>query len=73
MADIAGKRIAILATHGFEQSELEKPLQQLRQKGAKVDVAAASCVRRAVTRLAPHGRRFDTNLTCFGAVTGPGL
>lgn len=33
-------RILIMATHGFEQSELEKPLQQLRAKGAKVDVAA---------------------------------
>lgn len=33
-------RILIMATHGFEQSELEKPLQQLKAKGAKVDVAA---------------------------------
>lgn len=33
-------RILIMATHGFEQSELEKPLQQLKTKGAKVEVAA---------------------------------
>lgn len=29
-----------MATHGFEESELVKPLQQLKAKGAKVDVAA---------------------------------
>jgi len=33
-------RILIMATHGFEQSELEKPLEQLRAKGARVEVAA---------------------------------
>jgi protease I len=33
-------RILIMATHGFEQSELEKPLHQLKAKGAKVEVAA---------------------------------
>ena len=37
---ISGKRIAILATHGFEQSELEVPLQKLREAGAKVDVVS---------------------------------
>lgn len=33
-----GKRIAILATHGFEQSELEVPRDKLKEAGAKVDV-----------------------------------
>lgn len=40
MSLINKSRILIIATHGFEQSELEKPLQQLRKKGAKVEVAA---------------------------------
>jgi protease I len=40
MADIAGKRIAILATHGFEQSELEVPLKKLREAGATVEVVS---------------------------------
>ncbi|WP_265519576.1 type 1 glutamine amidotransferase domain-containing protein [Nitratireductor luteus] len=40
MHDISGKRVAILATHGFEQSELEVPLKQLRQAGAEVQVVA---------------------------------
>ncbi len=40
MADIAGKKIAILATNGFEQSELEVPLKKLREAGATVDVVS---------------------------------
>lgn len=35
-----GKRILILATHGFEQSELEVPHDKLRQAGATVDVVS---------------------------------
>ena len=33
-------RIAILATHGFEQSELIEPRKALREAGAQVDVVA---------------------------------
>lgn len=33
-----GKRIAVLATHGFEQSELLEPKKALEQAGARVDV-----------------------------------
>lgn len=36
----ANKRIAILATHGFEQSELVKPLETFREAGFDVDVIA---------------------------------
>lgn len=35
-----GKKIAILATHGFEQSELEKPRDALKSAGATVDVVS---------------------------------
>lgn len=40
MPSIEGKRIAILATHGFEQSELEVPLRDLRAAGARVHVVS---------------------------------
>jgi protease I len=40
MMNIPGKRIAILATHGFEQSELEVPLRRLKEAGATVDVVS---------------------------------
>ncbi len=37
-----GKRIAILATNGFEQSELEVPRDKLTAAGARVDVVSLS-------------------------------
>ncbi len=40
MPSINESRILIMATDGFEQSELMKPLEQLKAKGAKVDIAA---------------------------------
>jgi protease I len=40
MPDISGKKIAILATDGFEQSELEVPQKKLREAGAAVDVVS---------------------------------
>lgn len=40
MADISGRKVAILATHGFEQSELEYPLKALKEAGATVHVIA---------------------------------
>ncbi len=44
---LAGKRIAILATDGFEHSELTEPLEALRREGATVEV------------IAPHGGRIQ--------------
>ena len=38
MARLKGKRIAILATDGFEQSELLEPKRALEEAGAEVDV-----------------------------------
>ena len=37
---LEGKRILILATHGFEQSELEVPRDKLKAAGAQVDVVS---------------------------------
>ena len=37
---LTGKRIAILATNGFEQSELEEPQQALEAAGAHTDVVS---------------------------------
>jgi protease I len=38
MAQMSGKSVAIIATDGFEQSELEKPLRALKQAGAATHV-----------------------------------
>lgn len=40
MRDLKGKTIAILATDGYEQSELEVPLARFREAGAKVDIVS---------------------------------
>jgi protease I len=40
MTSLRGKRIAIVATHGFEQSELTEPLKALRGAEATVDVVS---------------------------------
>ena len=37
---LSGKKIAILATHGFEQAELEVPRDHLKKAGATVDVVS---------------------------------
>ena len=36
--DLTGKKIAILATNGFEQTELEVPQERLKKAGATVDI-----------------------------------
>ncbi|MEO5916265.1 MAG: type 1 glutamine amidotransferase domain-containing protein [Luteolibacter sp.] len=38
--DLSGKRVAVLATDGFEQSELDVPVQALKTCGAEVHIVA---------------------------------
>jgi protease I len=38
--ELNGKRIAILATNGFEQAELEIPRDRLKKSGATVDIVS---------------------------------
>lgn len=40
MADISDRKVAILATNGFEQSELQEPLKAMKDAGATVHVIA---------------------------------
>lgn len=49
MADarLNGRKVAVLATDGFEQVELTKPVEALRQAGAQVEV------------IAPHGGQIQ--------------
>ena len=39
-SDLSGKRVAVLATHGYEQSELDVPMQALKTCGAHVDIVS---------------------------------
>ncbi|MFD2036286.1 type 1 glutamine amidotransferase domain-containing protein [Belliella marina] len=40
MENLKNKKVAILATNGFEMSELVSPLRTLQKNGAKVDIIA---------------------------------
>ena len=40
MSHLTGKRVAILASNGFEESELLEPLRALREHGAEVEVVS---------------------------------
>ena len=40
LPDLSGKKIAILATNGFEQSELTEPLKQLGSANASVEIVS---------------------------------
>ena len=40
MHDITGKKIAILATDGFEQSEMMVPKRKLEDAGAEVEIVS---------------------------------
>ena len=37
---LAGKKVAVLATDGFEQSELTDPVQALKNEGAEVHIVS---------------------------------
>lgn len=37
-AVLSGRKVAVLATDGFEQSELEKPVEALKAAGARVEI-----------------------------------
>jgi protease I len=38
--ELKGRRVAILATHGFEQAELTEPLKALKAAGAEAEIVA---------------------------------
>ena len=40
MADLSGKKVAVLATDYFEESELTEPVKALKEAGAEVEVIA---------------------------------
>ena len=55
MPKISEARIAILATDGYERSELREPLAKLRERGAEVEVLS---VKPGEIRIAPGGHHL---------------
>ena len=42
MTHLTGKRVAILATNGFEDSELTEPITALREHGAEIEIVSTN-------------------------------
>src|ERR1700742_568641 len=70
MTDIKSARILIIATNGFEQSELEVPRDKLRDAGAKVDVASPNGKEIMGWDKKDWGRRADVDLKIADARPG---
>ena len=66
--DIKGKRIAIVATHGFEQSELTEPQRVLREAGATVDVVSTAGGRIQGMKHFEKGEEIDVDVQIGNAV-----
>lgn len=62
-----GKVFAILATDGFEQSELQKPKVALEQHNGKVEVVAPSAGQIRGWMLKDWGERVDVDVTLDAA------
>lgn len=68
--DLTGKRIAILATDGFEQSELVQPLESLSNHGATVTVIAPEAGRIRGWDKTDWGKAVDVDITLDAARVG---
>ena len=62
MVNLAGKRIAILATDGFEESELTSPREALLQAGAAVDIIAPGSREITAWKDKSWSREYHANL-----------
>jgi protease I len=59
MVDFTKLRIAVLATHGFEELELTEPLRAVMQTGAHVDVIAPPSAREEAQQLGIDSQRIQ--------------
>lgn len=64
---LAGKKVAVLATDGFEQVELEKPVAALRDAGAQVEIIAPKAGQILGFHHHDKGDAFDVDRTLADA------
>jgi protease I len=77
--DLSNKRVAVLATDGFEQSELESPVEALRSSGAQVTIVSLKSGQIKGWKDGDWGDSFDVDMTVdqadaenFNALVLPG-
>jgi protease I len=63
MNDLSGKKVAIIATSGFEESELFEPKKALEESGAKVFVVAPEKGKIKAWNHGNWSREIEVNLT----------
>ncbi len=66
-ANLHNKRVAILATDGFEQSELEEPMIALEEAGATVKIVSPRAGRIQGMNHADKGDQFDVDIPLANA------
>ena len=69
-SSVVDKKVAILATDGFEQSELESPLQALKSAGALPKIVSLKAGKIQGTVHGEKGDKFDVDLTLDRANPG---
>jgi len=79
MADLRGKRVLIMATDGFEESELFGPRELLMRRGAEVQIASPSLIPIQATihddpgrTICPEVRIVDVDVKDYDALLLPG-
>lgn len=72
MADpsLSGRKVAVLATDGFEQSELEKPVDALKAAGATVEIVALAPGHIQGMEHEEKGRKVDVDRVVADADAG---
>lgn len=63
MADLSNVKVAVLATDGFEEAELTKPVQALKEAGAKVDIISSKSGQIQGFQHHDKGSMFDVDKT----------
>ncbi len=58
-----GKKVAIVVTDGFEQSEFEEPLKALKESGASIDVISLKKGKIKSWKGKDWGEEFEVNLS----------
>ncbi|HEX7666489.1 MAG TPA: type 1 glutamine amidotransferase domain-containing protein [Polyangiaceae bacterium] len=70
MSKLTGKRVAILATNGFEESELLEPKKALESEGAKTTVVSLKTGSIQGMKHDQKGKTVDVDLTLESANAG---
>ena len=67
MEDLKGKKVAILATSGFEESELFEPLKELKESGAEVFIVAPEKGKIKAWSKGNWSREIDVDISVYDA------